>query len=157
MLQKKLAIPKPKESFSTLEAAHIAGLPVRTVDYWASTGFIPPSIADSEGRGTERKYAFGDLVALRIARDLRKQGISLQALRDIVERLRATKGASRNPLADSRLIAVGSDVTTVNGKEEVMSVLNNPGQGVFAFVFDRDGTVKDIEKTINKARKVRVA
>src|SRR5690348_2750887 len=103
-------MPKAKEVFSTIEAAQIAGLPVRTVDYWAKTGFIVPSIADAEGRGTERKYAFDDLVALRIALDLRRKGISLQALRSIVAELRRWKPSQRNPLAESRLVKVGSDV-----------------------------------------------
>jgi DNA-binding transcriptional MerR regulator len=101
-----------KEGFSTVEAAKVAGLPPRTVDYWAKTGFIAPSIADATGRGTEREYSFDDLVALCVARGLRKAGISMQALRLIVTGLRAKKGV-RNPLAESRLIAVGSDVDLV--------------------------------------------
>jgi len=88
----------------------------RTIDYWAKTGFIAPSIADATGRGTERKYAFDDLVALRVARGLRQAGISMQALRLIVTGLRAKKGV-RNPLAESRLIAVGSDVDLVNSRD----------------------------------------
>jgi DNA-binding transcriptional MerR regulator len=140
-----------KEGFSTAEAAQIAGLPPRTIDYWARTGFIAPSIADATGRGTERKYAFDDLVALRVARGLRKAGISMQALRLIVNGIRAKKGV-RNPLAESRLIAVGSDVDLVNSRDDVISVLQNPGQGAFAFMFDIASTVEEIKANIKALR-----
>jgi DNA-binding transcriptional MerR regulator len=140
------------ESFSTLEAAQIAGLPPRTVDYWARTGFIAPSIADATGRGSERKYAFDDLVALRVARGLRNAGISMQALRFIVTGLRAKKGGVRNPLAESRLIAVGSDVDLVNSRDDVISVLRNPGKGAFAFIFDVAGNREEIKKKIKLLR-----
>lgn len=140
-----------KEGFSTAEAAQIAGLPPRTIDYWARTGFIAPSIADATGRGTERKYAFDDLVALRVARGLRNAGISMQALRLIVNGLRAKKGV-RNPLAESRLIAVGSDVDLVNSRDDVISVLQNPGQGAFAFMFDVASTVEEIKANIKALR-----
>jgi DNA-binding transcriptional MerR regulator len=140
-----------KESFSTAEASQVAGLPSRTIDYWARTGFIVPSIAGATGRGTERMYAFDDLVALRIARGLRTAGISMQALRLIVTGLRAKKGV-RNPLAESRLIAVGSDVDLVNSRDDVISVLQNPGQGAFAFMFDVAGTVEEIKKNIKALR-----
>lgn len=140
-----------KESFSTVEAAQIAGLPSRTIDYWAKTGFIAPSIADATGRGTERKYAFDDLVALRVARGLREAGISMQALRLVVTGLRAKKGV-RNPLAESRLIPVGCDVDLVNNRDDVISVLRNPGQGAFAFMFDVAGTVEEIKQKIKALR-----
>jgi DNA-binding transcriptional MerR regulator len=151
-MQEKKLIAKNKDSFSGIEAAQIAGLPYRTVDYWATTGFVVPSISDAEGRGTERKYAFDDLVALRIARDLRKKGISLQALRSIVAELRRRMPLQRNPLAESRLVKVGSDVQLMNNTQSAMSVFSSPGQGTFAFTFDLDGTKLEIRKNIKKVR-----
>ena len=60
---------KIKESFSAGEAAKITGVSYRNLDHWARTKFIVPSISEARGTGTERKYAFDDLVALRVARD----------------------------------------------------------------------------------------
>jgi MerR HTH family regulatory protein len=56
-----------KESFSAREAARIAGVPYASLDYWARTKLVVPSIADAKGTGTERRYSFNDLVALRVA------------------------------------------------------------------------------------------
>src|SRR5258706_15415648 len=97
-----------KDSFSTGETTRITGVPYRTLDHWAKTKFIVPSIADAEGIGTERKYAFNDLVALRVARELREAGVSKQALRRIVDRLRTWKGL-QSPLGESHLMVVGSE------------------------------------------------
>jgi DNA-binding transcriptional MerR regulator len=60
------------DSFSTGDAVRITGVSFRNIDYWARTRFIVPSIAEAKGTGTERKYSFSDLLALRVARELRE-------------------------------------------------------------------------------------
>src|SRR5450631_3534251 len=97
------------DGFSTGEAVRITGVSFRNIDYWARSKFIVPSIADAKGTGTERRYSFADLLALRVARELREAGISTQSLRRIVEFLRTRKGLT-NPLAECHLIVTGSDV-----------------------------------------------
>src|SRR5947199_8214048 len=111
-----------QESFSTGEATRITGVPYRNIDHWARTKFIVPSIADAEGTGTERKYAFNDLVALRVARELREAGISTQALRRVVAHLRSIEGLE-NPLAESRFIVVGTEIHLVRGCGEIIRLL----------------------------------
>src|SRR3954469_9872617 len=122
------------DSFSTGDAVRITGVSFRNIDYWARTKFIVPSIADAKGTGTERKYSFSDLLALRVARELREAGVSTQSLRRIVDFLRTRKGLT-NPLAECRLIVTGSDVQVATSREKVMSALMRPGQGSLAFVF----------------------
>ena len=51
----------------------------------ARTKFIVPSIAEAQGTGTERRHSFSDLLALRVARELREAGVSTQKLRRVVE------------------------------------------------------------------------
>ena len=86
---------KIAESFSAGEAAKITGVPYRNLDHWARTKFIVPSISEARGTGTERKYAFDDLVALRVARELREGGISTQALRQVVRQITTYEGATK--------------------------------------------------------------
>jgi DNA-binding transcriptional MerR regulator len=136
-----------KESFSAGEAARITGVPYRTIDHWARTKFIVPSIADANGTGTDRKYAFNDLVALRVAGELRQGGISTQALRLVVSYLRTKRGL-QNPLAESCLMVIGSDVHIVNGCEEIISLLKKPGQAAFAFMVDLPRTINEIKKDV---------
>ncbi len=54
---------KRKEFFLTGATSRITGVTPRNLDYWAKTKFIVPSVAEAKGTGTERKYAFNDLVA----------------------------------------------------------------------------------------------
>jgi DNA-binding transcriptional MerR regulator len=138
---------KATDSFSTGDAVRITGVSFRNIDYWARTKFIVPSIAEAQGTGTERKYSFSDLLALRVARELREAGVSTQSLRRVVEFLRTKKGLTQ-PLAECRLIVTGTDVQVASSPEKIMSVLRTPGQTSFAFVFDLRRTVDEMKEEI---------
>lgn len=143
----KKGMVKTRDSFSTGDAVRLTGVSFRNIDYWARTKFIVPSVAEAQGTGTERKYSFSDLMALRVARELRKAGVSTQSLRRIVEFLGTKKGLTR-PLAECRLIVTGSDVQIATSPEKIMSVLRAPGQTSFAFVFDLRRTVEQMKEEI---------
>jgi DNA-binding transcriptional MerR regulator len=134
-------------SFSTGDAVRITGVSFRNIDYWARTKFVVPSIAEAKGTGTDRRYSFSDLLALRVARELREAGISTQSLRRVVAFLRARKGLA-NPLAECHLIVTGSDVQVATSPEKIISALRNPGQTSFAFVFDLARTVEEMKQGI---------
>ena len=134
---------KAIEIFSTGEAVRITGVSFRNIDHWARTRFIVPSIAEANGTGTERKYSFSDLLALRVARELREAGILTQYLRRVVDYLR-TRTRLANPLAECRLIVTQSDVKVATSREQIVSVLLSPGQTSFAFVFDLGRAVNEM-------------
>jgi DNA-binding transcriptional MerR regulator len=136
-----------QDSFSTGEAVRITGVSFRNIDYWARTKFIPPSVAEAKGTGSERRYSFRDLVALRVARELREAGVSTQSLRRVVDFLRTRRGLA-NPLAECRLIVTASDVQIATSRGEIMSALRRPGQTSFAFVFDLGRTIGEMKKEI---------
>jgi DNA-binding transcriptional MerR regulator len=138
---------KATESFSTGDAVRITGVSFRNIDYWARTKFIVPSIAEAMGTGTERKYSFADLLALRVARELREAGVSTQSLRRVVDFLRNRKGLA-NPLAECHLIVTGSDVQVATSPEKILSALKRPGQTSFAFVFNLSRTVDEMKQEI---------
>ena len=137
-----------QESFSTGEAVKITGVSFYNIDYWARTKFIPPSIAEAEGAGTERRYSFSDLLALRVARELREAGVSTRSLRRVVEFLRKKKDLTQ-PLAECHLIVTGSDVLLATSREKIVSALRRPGQTAFAFVFDLGRTMEEMKQEIN--------
>src|ERR1700681_744408 len=111
------------ESVSTKEASRICRIPYSTLDYWARTKLIVPSIAEAKGTGTDRRYSFRDLVALRVARELRRAGISTQGLREAIQNVQHLS----NPLAESRILAIGDSVAWVSGCDEIVDVLKRPG------------------------------
>jgi DNA-binding transcriptional MerR regulator len=139
-----------KGSFSTGDAVRITGVSFRNIDYWARSRFIVPSIAEAKGTGTERRYSFADLVALRVARELREAGVSTQSLRCVVDFLRGRTSLT-NPLAECHLIVTGSDVQVASSPEKIMSVLRRPGQTSFAFVFDLARTVQEMKFEIESS------
>lgn len=134
-----------KRGFKTDEVARLTGLTPRQLDHWDRTGFIRPSISPARGRGSSRLYSFTDVVQLRVAKELRDAGVTLQSLRGVVERLRRYEGLE-NPLAETRLIVRGGDVLVVHGGEGVSSALRFPGQGVLSFVVDISGVVEELRR-----------
>lgn len=98
-----------QQSFSTGEASRATGVPARTMDYWARSGFLQPSIAEARGTGSDRRYSFADLVALRVAHVLRSGGVCTEALKPIIAMLRMkwTFGAARM-IVTSRGVFVAS-------------------------------------------------
>src|SRR6202140_96817 len=138
---------KATDSFSTGDAVRITGVSFRNIDYWARTKFIVPSIAEAKGTGTEREYSFSDLLALRVARELREAGISTQSLRRVVDFLRTRKSLT-NPLAECHLIVTGSDVQVATSPDKIIRPLRKPGQTSFAFLFDLARTIDEMKQEI---------
>jgi DNA-binding transcriptional MerR regulator len=128
-----------KRGFTVSQALQVAGLTRPTLHYWDRTGFLRPSLG--------RAYSFQDLVALRVARQLRHAGISLQALRRLVALLRTKKGLV-SPLAETYLVTDGHDVYEKQGDAGLSSVLRNPGQGCLFYVLDLGRTVAEVEQAV---------
>jgi len=119
--------------FTAGQASRLSGVAYATLDSWARTGFLRPSIEEAHGKGSERLYSFADLVALRAARELRDRGISLQKLRRIVDYVRQRDGLEA-PLSQTFLITDGVDVYERHG-DITISLLAQPEQ-LCMFVLD---------------------
>jgi DNA-binding transcriptional MerR regulator len=127
------------------DAARMLDMPVSTLNYWAKEKIVAPSVAGSRGKGYSRYYSLQDLVALKVVIQLRKRGISFQALRHVVEHLRK-KDNSTSPLVDSRLMLVGDDVADYD-ENLIVSLLRTPGQGIL-----RDIVVVDVGEVVKKLK-----
>ena len=59
-----------QRAYTSPEAAQVSGVPFFTVDYWARTKCLVPSVAKGKGRGKGRQwmYSYDDLVRLRPTR-----------------------------------------------------------------------------------------
>jgi len=138
--------------FSTEEAAGLARLPAQRLKDWDKSGFLIASVA-AKRRGVSRRYTFRDVIALRIAAELRESGVSLQLLRKVVEYLRAREGLSATEvLARTNLVTNGEQVYEVAGDV----TLHVPsGQRVIGFhVIPLDQVVREVQR---KARALRRA
>lgn len=136
-----------KQGFRTSEVAKLTGLSQRQLDHWDRTGFVKPSLAQAAGRGSARFYSFRDLVRLRVAKELRAAGVSLQALRKVVDRLGNQFGLE-DPLAEARLVVCGDDVLFIQSGDELLSVMKSPGQGVLQIVLDLPKVVEEVNEKV---------
>lgn len=137
------------EGFPTTQVERLTGIGAKTLHFWDRTGFLSPSILQAHGTGSRRIYSFRDLVALRVAAELRDAGISLQSLRKVVSGLREIRGLEQ-PLAETYLITNGQDVFEKHGPD-IISVLNQPRQQCWLFVVDLSKTVDELRKEIRRA------
>ena len=134
--------------FLTAQAADIIGMSRRTLAEWDEKGFLGPSVRATDGRGTSRVYSFRDLVAARAARALRRQGVSFQRLRKVVDNLK-NLGFDDQPLASVVLILRGDDVHVVTA-DQVMSVLSQPGQIALTATVDLAAEVAHVKRGIER-------
>jgi DNA-binding transcriptional MerR regulator len=121
---------KTVDRFSLGDVVKFSGVKSRTLDHWAPTGFLKPSIKRAAGTGSKRVYGFSDVVAARVANDLRSAGVSLQALRKVVRQLQKMNFAY--PLTETCLIISGKEVY-LRSNEGLMALLQRPGQTHFLF------------------------
>lgn len=136
------------EGFSVSQVERLTGVNRKTLHFWDHSGFLSPSLQAAHGTGSRRLYGFRDLVALRVAAQLRNAGISLQSLRMVTERLRSLTDLE-NPLAETYLVTDGVDVWERRG-DELLSWLREPGQRFFSFVIDIPKTVLSIQHDLRR-------
>ena len=118
------------DGFPTPIAAALTGVSRKTLENWDRRGFLKPSIKGARGHGFSRVYSFRDLIAIRVADDLRRRGIDVRHLRLVIAYLRKRKGLDLTPsdvLASTMLVTDGEDVYEIDGDSRV-STLRHPDQ-----------------------------
>ena len=81
-----LAEPEPgweEIGYGGPQVCKIVGISYRQLDYWARTNLLRPSLADAAGSGTQRRYSYRDLVALKVIKSLLDAGIKHAMLLEI--------------------------------------------------------------------------
>jgi DNA-binding transcriptional MerR regulator len=123
-------------------ACSAAGITYRQLDYWARTGLVEPSVREASGSGTQRLYAFRDILVLKVVKKLLDAGVSLPNIRTAIGTL-GHRGA--DDLANVTLISDGTTVYECTSTDEMVDLLQG-GQAVFAIAVGRQ--VRDVEGTL---------
>lgn len=76
-----------RSGYSGREAADVAQITYRQLDYWARTDLIRPSLADAKGSGSRRRYSASDIAMLCFIRQMLDSGIRLDTVRTAIETL----------------------------------------------------------------------
>ena len=82
----------PNVGYRGTSAATACGITYRQLDYWDRTGLVQPSVRGAHGSGSQRLYAFRDILVLKLVKRLLDTGVSLQQIRIAVDQLRAAGG-----------------------------------------------------------------
>lgn len=113
------------DSYSGTQAAQIAGISYRRLDYWARTDLVRPSAADATGSGSRRRYTYRDLLELKVIKKLLDAGIKLEAIRTVFAYMREHVDTD---ISAAHIVIEGSSVLLCDG-DELVDVLRH-GQGV---------------------------
>lgn len=120
-----------REGYRGPAVCSIVGITYRQLDYWARTGLVEPSLRKAGGSGTQRLYAFEDVVRLRVVKRMLDAGLSLQKVRLVVDELRA-RGRS---LSDVLLASDGESVLLLEDDTQVLDLLRR-GQAVMTLALE---------------------
>ena len=132
----------PRLGYRGLPAAAAAGITYRQLDYWDRTGLLQPSVREASGSGSQRLYAFRDILVLKLVKRLLETGVSLQRIRLAVDQLRA---AGFSDLARITLMSDGKRVYLCTTQDEVIDLVDR-GQGVFGISVGR--VLREVEATL---------
>ena len=138
-----------EEGFSGRKTAEVVGISYRQLDYWARTDLVRPSLADAQGSGSRRKYAYRDLLELKVIKQLLDAGIKLESVREVFSYLRDSLGED---ITTANLVINGKNSVVVASGDELIDVLN-AGQGVFN-VLSLGGVKEDLDAAIVEFRPV---
>src|SRR6476620_4116633 len=130
--------------FGGPEVCRIVGITYRQLDYWARTDLLRPSLADAQGSGTQRRYSFRDLVALKVIKSLIDGGLSLQTARKAIDYLRDHLGED---LASASLVIEGSSSVLARTGDDIVDLVRN-GQGALNIV-PLAGLVESLQASIH--------
>ncbi len=114
------------ELYSIRDVARIFAIQDSRLRYWMQTGFVGPTVRKDK----RFYYTFGDLIAVKAAKDLLAAGLSMQAVRKNLASLRAALPGDTRP--ESRL-RICSDGETVVALADDVAFEPRTGQVVMAF------------------------
>ena len=132
----------PRSGYRGTSAAAAAGISYRQLDYWDRTGLVQSSVRPAGGSGSQRLYAFRDILVLKLVKRLLDTGVSLQQIRIAVDQLRA---AGINDLGRITLMSDGARVYLCTTEDEVIDLLAR-GQGVFGIAVGR--VLREVEASL---------
>ena len=137
----------PETGFRGPQVCKLVGITYRQLDYWARTNLLRPSIADAKGSGSQRVYAYRDLVELKVIKSLLDAGISLAQARRALEYLRENLGED---VASANLVLSGGSALLARSDGEIVDLVRQ-GQGVLNIV-PLGGVVDELDAAIHELR-----
>jgi DNA-binding transcriptional MerR regulator len=121
------------DSYSTAQAARVAGLSLHMVNYLCRNDIVVPSTDTLRGRGRSRGYRYTDIVLLKIVAKLLDQGISILNCKKSLKTMRRRNPNTPHLLSKKYFVTDGIEIFLQN--DGVLEMITS-GQLSFAFVLD---------------------
>jgi len=134
-----------KSFFQAAEVRRITGVTQRELDYWDVKGVVRASVSRARGKGVERKYSYTDLLKLRVVKELRNTGLSLQKIRKAIALL-GQRQLGDDMLAKEILITDGVRLHRLTSDPAVLEDLLSAGQLSFSVLI-----VSNLERRIRRS------
>ena len=131
--------------FGASAVLKLTGVSYRQLDYWARTRLVGSSIRQAAGRGSRRVYSFSDLVALRVVRQLREAGVSIQTIRRAVRWLR---NHADQPLSTLALTAQGKRVFALT--DDPAKLVESTGGGQVVLAISVQSVARHLERGVTE-------
>jgi tetratricopeptide (TPR) repeat protein len=130
------------QTFSTRTAARILAVPPERIRYWVRRRFINPSIV----RGRKFRFAFNDLLVMRLAKELLPTRRHLEPLQRCFDRVRNFIGPSR-PVSSLKLENLDGRIVVRDG-----ALCFEAESGQLVFDFEQRGKPGKLDERFGAAR-----
>jgi DNA-binding transcriptional MerR regulator len=147
-----------KNTYTSREVAELTGLTARQLQWWDDKRLFAAHIASKRterGGYTERRYTPVDLLELLVLAELRRQGVSVAQLRQLLETLRTEFGVrlfetigGGGPLT---LLTDGRDVYGRTASGELFNMLRDPLQPLLMLA--DVGSMRELSARTTKTRR----
>ena len=153
-----------KNTYSSREVAALTGLSARQLQWWDDRRLFQSAVAPkptAAGGFTERRYTPVDLLELMVLADLRRQGLTVSRIRQLLETLRTQFGVrlfdaigGAGPLT---LLTDGHEIYARTTSGEFYNLLRNPAQPllVLGAGSDSDPTLRELTAQATRRRRSR--
>lgn len=118
--------------YTAKQVCEIAGITYKQLDYWDKKKLVTPSIAKAKGSGTVRFYSITDIRQIKVIKELKLMGISLQKVRQCLITLKEFFPGLKYPLIEKQPFTDGNTVYIFTKNLDInLDILLEKGQLVF--------------------------
>ena len=133
-----------KQGYTGPQVCKIVDISYRQLDHWTTTKLIKASLRSIKGSGHHREYSFEDLLKVKIVKNLRDAGMSLQKIRKALTSLEQIMKTETN-YSDITVVSDGTSIYASKNEDDFIDILKK-GQAVFGISLGP--VTKEIEKVV---------
>lgn len=134
-------------TFGRKAVMSMVGLSKMQLEHWDRAGIVRPTKA-AAGKGSRREYDFRDLVALKVAKRLRDEGVSLQKVRKSLAYLRKNIPEKETLLSEFRFLTDGATIFVVD--RDPQRILDTLRGGQFVFSLALGELIEGLQGEVKK-------